>query len=128
MITNKSHVTYAVNSIKYLHDSVILHFDSYPLLTVKRESFIFFKEMISTIVPRCIHMSMERLLHIKYCFMLTSVVVYAPENVDAYLHSKRRNISEIAFKYWLPKIAALPFLSPHYGSTSSTRYSTVPLM
>nr|QIJ45931.1 hypothetical protein [Calonectria ilicicola]QIJ45956.1 hypothetical protein [Calonectria ilicicola] len=45
-IKNKGHAVYVVNSIKDLYNVIIPHFDKYPLLTVKRESFILFKQIV----------------------------------------------------------------------------------
>jgi len=45
-IKNKGHTLYVVNSIKDLYDVIIPHFDKYPLLTIKRESYNYFKRIV----------------------------------------------------------------------------------
>lgn len=46
IIKNKGHALYVVNSVKDLHNVIILHFDKYPLLTIKRANYLLFKEII----------------------------------------------------------------------------------
>jgi hypothetical protein len=45
-IKSKDHVVYTVSSIKELEEIIIPHFIKYPLLTVKRITFLLFKEVV----------------------------------------------------------------------------------
>lgn len=56
-------VIFSVQSIKYLTNSIIPHFNKYPLLTQKRADFILFKEIID-LMNKGKHLTNEGLLKI----------------------------------------------------------------
>jgi LAGLIDADG endonuclease len=60
LIKNKGHVIYVVNSIYELQNVIIPHFINYPLLTIKRITFLFFKEIIYLMYTKK-HLSIEGL-------------------------------------------------------------------
>jgi hypothetical protein len=45
-LPKKGHVVYSVTSVKDLHNVIIPHFTKYPILTIKRFTFILFKEIV----------------------------------------------------------------------------------
>lgn len=59
----KVHVVYTVSSIKDLHSVIIPHSMKYPLLTIKRFSFIFFIDIIELLVNKQ-HLEKKGLLKI----------------------------------------------------------------
>ena len=47
LIKDKGHAVYAVGSVSELENIIIPHFIKYPLLTIKRRSFLLFKEIVN---------------------------------------------------------------------------------
>jgi hypothetical protein len=57
-IKSKGHVVYTVSSIKELEEIIIPHFIKYPLLTVKRITFLLFKDIVHLMYNKS-HLSLE---------------------------------------------------------------------
>lgn len=51
-LKEKGHVVYSITSVKDLHNVIIPHFTKYPLLTIKRLTFILFKDIIELLVNK----------------------------------------------------------------------------
>ena len=57
-IKSKDHVVYTVSSINELEEVIISHFIKYPLLTVKRITFLLFKEIVHLMYKKS-HLTLE---------------------------------------------------------------------
>lgn len=62
-IEDKGHVVYTVSSINELEEVIIPHFVKYPLLTIKRVTFLLFKDIVHLMYKKT-HLTLEGAQHI----------------------------------------------------------------